>query len=266
MWNLIKRLSGRYRLFLTLTAILLSGFQYLICAVVSTVNITDAFSDLMSRIPEFMRTLVEQEFFGTLNPGGILAFGWNHPISQALGTATAIVLASRAVAGEIEGGHMEFILSHPISRGQYLAGQVLFALLILGILSIVGVGGTLLGQHLFDLELFGVVPLVKLALNYFLLQCAWYGITLLFSVFGREAGIVATIGFLLAVVSYIVQVIGHLWTRASFLLPYSLHTYYAPQTVLNENTMQGTSLLVLTVVCITTVAAAAGYFYRKDIQ
>ena len=137
---------------------------------------------------------------------------------------------------------------------------------MLSILSLAGICGTLFGEHLFNIELFGIVPLLKLSLNYLLLQCAWYGITLLFSAFSREAGRVAMIGFLLAILSYVVQVIGQLWSRAAFLLPYSLHTYYAPQSVLSGNSIHGTSLLVLSLVFCATVLTAGRVFQRRDIQ
>jgi len=35
--------------------------------------------------------MIENQLLGGLSNRGILAFGWNHPVAQALGTALAII-------------------------------------------------------------------------------------------------------------------------------------------------------------------------------
>jgi ABC-2 type transport system permease protein len=232
---------------------------------VSTVDIVGAFSELTKTFPLFLRTLIEQQLFGVMSTAGILAFGWNHPITLALGTAIAIVLASRTVAGEIESGTLELIMSQPISRREYLTGHIVFAFFSLTFISLLGAGGTLLGQYVYDFQAFRVPSLFQLIVNYCLLNAAWYGITLLISVYGREAGRVATIGFLLALISYFLNVIGQLWDKAGFLLPYSLHTYYSPKQILVENIFPTLNLTLLSILTIITISVAFWKFSRRDL-
>jgi ABC-2 type transport system permease protein len=265
MRNLLRRLTARHALFLSITIVLFGGFQFLICAIISTVDVGSAIQDLMKSIPPLMRSAVGEEFFAGFTTRGILAFGWDHPIAQALGTAAAIVLGTRAIAGEIEGGVMELVLSQPISRANYLAGQILFAVLALTLLTLGGLAGTIIGQGLFQIEALGSGALLKLGLNFILLQCAWYGISLAFSVLGREGGRVATASFLVALSSYIVNVISKLWTKAAFLLPYALHTYYSPRETLVENTLDGKSVVVLCAVFFICIGFATWRFQRRDI-
>lgn len=265
MRNLLKRLTARHAFFLSVTIVLFGGFQFLICAIVSTVDVGGAIQELMKSIPPFMRSTVGEEFFAGFTTPGILAFGWDHPIAQALGTAVAIVLGTRAIAGEIESGVMELVLSQPISRARYLAGQVFFALISLALLSLGGLAGSICGQVFFQIQGLGLGPLLKLGLNFFLLQCAWYSISLAFSVLGREGGRVATASFLVALSSYIMNVIGKLWSKAAFLLPYALHTYYSPRETLVQNTLEGKSVAVLCVVFFICIGFAAWRFRRRDI-
>ena len=265
MGNLIKRLTARHAFFIAISALLLGGFEFLLCAVVSTVNVGGVLEDILKSVPPMFRSIIEEQFFGGLSAGGILAFGWNHPIAHATGAAVAIVLATRAVAGEIERGTLELVLSQPISRFRYFSGQVAFAACSIILLSLVGAGGTLLGQAVFKFEAFTLTSMIKLALNYVLLQSAWYGLTLLISVASREGGRVAATGFVLVLVSFLMQVIGKLWQAAAFLLPYSLHTYYSPQTVLVQDILEAKSVAVLLGVFVATVGAAAWRFQRRDI-
>ncbi|MGA9365640.1 MAG: ABC transporter permease [Bacteroidota bacterium] len=265
MRNLLRRLTARHAFFLSITIALLGGFQFLICAIISTVDVGGAIQELMKSIPLFMRSTVTEEFFAGFSTRGILAFGWDHPIAQALGTAIAIVLGTRAIAGEIESGVMELVVSQPLSRRSYLAGQILFAVLALALLSLGGLAGTIFGQRFFQIDALGLGSLFKLGVNFFLLQCAWYGISLVFSTLGREAGRVATASFLVALSSYILNVIGKLWSKAAFLLPYALHTYYSPRETLVGNTLEGKSVVVLCAVFFICIGFAVWRFRRRDI-
>jgi ABC-2 type transport system permease protein len=265
MLNILKRLISRHWLFITVSGFLLAGFEYLLCAMVSTVDIVGAFAEMTKTFPPFLRTLIEQQLFGVMSNAGILAFGWNHPITLALGTAVAIVLASRAVAGESESGALEFVMSQPIPRTQYMAGHIIFASLSLGFIGLLGACGTLLGQYVYNFQAFNISALLNVIINFSLLNAAWYGITLLISVFGREAGRVATIGFLLALISYFLNVIGGLWDEAGFLLPYSLHTYYSPKQVLVENTFPAIHLTLLSILTLIAICISFWKFLRKDL-
>jgi ABC-type transport system involved in multi-copper enzyme maturation permease subunit len=167
--NLLKHLIRRHGIFLGINMFLLAGLQFLICGIVAMIDIPGILNGALENIPPFMRALIEQQFFGGLTQKGLLAFGWNHPIALAIGTAVALVLASRAVAGEIESGAMELLLSQPISRLSYFTGHVLFALTSIALLSLIGVCGTLIGIHVYSLAPIEGIILFKVALNFFLL-------------------------------------------------------------------------------------------------
>jgi ABC-type transport system involved in multi-copper enzyme maturation permease subunit len=264
MRNLWRRLAARHAIFLSLSLFLLAGFEFLMCGIVSTTNISGALQELMKSIPPFMRVMIT-DFLGGLSDRGMLAFGWDHPIAQALGTAPAIVLGMRAISGEIEGGVMELVMSQPLSRRQYVVAQVAFAAFALAVLSIGGMAGTVVGERIFRIDVFDFGSLLKLGLNFFLLQIVWYGISLAFSVLGREAGRVASAAFLVVLLSYLVNVIAKLWGNAAFLLPYSLHTYYSPRAVLVDNTLAEKPVVVLCVAFAVCIGFVTWHFERRDI-
>jgi ABC-type transport system involved in multi-copper enzyme maturation permease subunit len=261
--SLLQLVAVRRGPFLAICGLLLGLFQFLICAVVTSADVGGAIRALMASLPPVVRALLSSQF-GALSERDLLAFAWNHPIAHALGTAAAIVLASRAVAGEIETGAMELLLGQPISRHVYLATQVLFAILALAALVLAGTAGTVLGQRRFRLEGFGAGPMLGLALDYFLLQLAFFGITLAMSAIGREGGRVASAGFLVALVSYFAQAIGALWDDAAFVLPFTLHHYFSPRSILVEGAALVRPLATLGAVALAGLAIATWRFARRD--
>lgn len=82
----------------------------------------------------------------------ILVCWWNHPFVVLTVLGWSVARGSASVAGEIERGTLDLTLSRPVSRVEYLAAQVLFALL--GLAMMVGglVAGTLIGELFFTLK------------------------------------------------------------------------------------------------------------------
>ena len=264
MLNLIRRLFAYHRGFLIGCALLLGGFQFLLAAIVVSMNLENTLEQILSFAPPLVRTMIEQSMLGG-STAGVLGFGWNHPITPALLTAVAITLAARAVAGEIEHGAIELVLAQPLSRHAYLGAHAVFGLTAIAIVALAGGLGTMIGQSVFRLNVFGPTRMAALLLNVVLLQAAIYTLTLLMSAWGREAGRVAVIGVLAAVVSYLINVIATLWPKAAFMLPYSLHTYYDPRAILVDNGLSAFSVLVLALFAGMCAAMAFRRFGTRDL-
>lgn len=265
MRNLFARVARRHAIFLAATILLLAGFHFLICAAVSTIDVTGVLSRVLASLPPPLRAVANERLFAGFTPRGIIAFGWNHPVAQALGCALAILLAARNVAGEIGAGTMELMLSVPLSRRRYLATQAGYALAALALAAAGGVLGTAIGARTFSLPPLGLVACARLAAAWFLLQAAWYGVALLVSAWSREGGRAVNVVLLAAVASYFVEVIGRLWAPASVLLPLSLYQYYAPQDVLVDGVLRAGPALVLALVAAGGLLAGAWRFERRDI-
>src|SRR5687768_10482412 len=150
MRNILRRLAARHRTFLIVTAIVLAGFQLLISAIVAGVDVESAFAQIRAFAPPALLPFIEQSMIGS--PQGMLAFGWNHPITHALLTAVAITLAARAIAGEVENGAIELILAQPISRAHYFTAHATFGISAITFIILSGVAGSVLGRQLFRSE------------------------------------------------------------------------------------------------------------------
>jgi ABC-2 type transport system permease protein len=265
MSNLLGRLARRHLTMIILSALILAGFQFLMCAIVANTNVNGALEQLMSFAPPMVQNVFGPTLMSGATDAGLVAFGWNHPVTHAIGLAVAITVATRAVAGEIEHGAIELVLAQPISRGTYLLAHVVFALLSLTVIATIGVAATAVGQNVFALESFSATRLLTLLLNFVLLQLAVFAVTLAFSSFGREAGRVALAGMLVALLSYLLQAVAALWPRISGLGSYSMHHYYDPRLILVTGKFDSLGLLVLTAVLVGAAGAAFWRFSRRDL-
>jgi ABC-2 type transport system permease protein len=262
--NIVRRQLERNWPFLAAVILVLGGFEFLLCAMVSTMNVGEMFTQMSTMMPPLLREMIEQNMPGG-TPAGVLAFGWNHPVAHALLAAMAIALPAQAIAGEIESGAIELVLAQPISRGRYFASHVAFAVLAMSLVLAGGLAGTALGQSLYALDIFGASRLAALFVNGLLLQLAIYAITLAVSAFGREAGHVALAGVLVAVVSYLVNAVAMLWSKAQFAQPYSLHHYFDPRAVLVNGDLAASSVATLALVSLAGLAVAYSRFSRRDL-
>ena len=144
MGNILRRLAARHRILLIVCAAVLAAFHLLMCAIVSTVDMSTAIEQILVFAPPALRPFIEQSMIGS--PQGMLAFAWNHPITHALVTAVTITLAARAIAGEVEHGAIELILAQPISRARYFTAHVAFGLGAITFITLSGIAGSVLAD------------------------------------------------------------------------------------------------------------------------
>ncbi|HEX9109117.1 MAG TPA: ABC transporter permease subunit [Longimicrobiales bacterium] len=263
--NLLRRLVRRNRFFLVVCALSLGLFQMLICAAVSTLDVQAVGAQLLASLPPMMQAMFGQQMMMLFTPAGLIAFGWNHPITIALGAAVALATAARAVAGEVESGAIELLLAQPMGRGTYLATQLLFGCAALAFVALGGLVGSLAGQLIWQLPLFQPGAVLALGLGFWLVNAACYGFTFMLSAFGRETGRVAGLAFIAVLVSYLLQAVGRFWSRAAFLLPWSIFERYTPRTLLTSAHVPMDTLLVLGGVLLACVAVAWLAFARRDL-
>ena len=264
MANIIRRQLERNWVFLVAATLVLAAFEFVLCAVVASMDVEAAFGQMLAFAPPMLRAIIEQNMPGG-SPAGVLSFGWNHPVAHALLTAVAITLGARAIAGEVENGVIELVLAQPLSRARYFAAHLVFGAAALAAAIGGGVLGTAIGQLVFSLGAFGPARLAILFLNMFLLQLAIYAFTLAASALGREGGRVALAGVLFAVLSFLVNAVATLWSKAQFAKPYSLHAYFEPRELLTQGHLAASSVAVLATFSVIAVAVAFTCFARRDL-
>jgi ABC-2 type transport system permease protein len=263
--NVVRRLAARHLVFLTVATGVLAGFQLIIPAVISTLNLSELIGGVLAMLPPAAGMALGEKFFGGLTTTGLLGFGWNHPITHATGTAVAVVLGARAIAGEVENGTLELVLAQPIGRTTYLAANIAFALGGLALLCGAGLAATVAGTRMFGVAAPPFPALVAVAANLFLLLAAIHAATLFASSFGREGGHALGIGFLVAVASFLIHTVAALWPAAAFLSPLALHSYFVPRDVLAAGQLTPVPVAVLGGWTLLCLGGAWRRFATRDV-
>ncbi len=188
-------------------------------------------------------------------PADFLAVGMLHPVVLILSSVWAIGRAGGAVAGELDRGTMELLLSQPLPRNQLILAHFLVDCVVIPTVCLSIFAGTQFGlwavgpftvdyssvQKLLPmlelpekpeiLEVSGKPQLPALA-NLAALLFSLSGITLALSAAGRSRWKVLGYGVLVAMLMFIANVLGQLWDEVEFVRPFSVFYYYQPQKIM----------------------------------
>lgn len=205
--------------------------------------------------------------WGDLNferPNDFLAMGMLHPIVLTLGVVWAVGRSAGAVAGEIDRGTMELLMSQPVPRSRLIVAHFLVDALVLPAIALAFFLGTQLGlavvgdfipdysalknlkrpdgtpipfpipENPEPLPVSGRGEIAGLA-NTCSLLFAISGLTIALSAAGRSRWKVTGYAVLIVVVMFVANTIGQLWEPAGFVRPLTLFFYYQPQKAMLDN-------------------------------
>jgi len=288
--TLILKLLRDYRLGLIVVAVLLFLFQLLWAKVADRITreLLPGFAPFgldVNQIREMffqgpgkiIQALVGGETLRLEYAQDLFSMAYMHPLTQTIICIWAIGRASGAIAGELDRGTMELLLAQPIRRGRIILAHLLVDATTIPILCLSMWAGTCVGAHLVgftsasdprlqvDLARFGPA-----LVNVGLLVFATSGITMALSAAGRFRGKVMGLAVMLALVQFLVNVIGQLWSPLEPLRPLTVFYYYQPQPIiLNASWMQQPVIwqrfAVLAVVGTCGYLAAFWTFCRRDL-
>jgi ABC-2 type transport system permease protein len=199
-----------------------------------------------------------------------------HPLMQIALSVWAIGRAAGAIAGEIDRGTMELLLAQPMRRSQIIAAH-----LAVDVVTIVGLCvalwlGTTTGvwlagftgakgeQHIDPAAFFPA------QLNVALFLFGLGGMTLAISAAGRSRNRVLGLAVFAALVQFLINVLGQLWSPMEPLRPLTLFYYYQPQPMILHAHWYAESAVWLRLAVLAGVGAvgylvALAIFCRRDV-
>lgn len=238
-------------------------------------------------------------------PNDFLAVELLHPVVIMLGCLWAVGRAGGAVAGELDRGTMELLLSQPVPRNRLILAHFLVDCLVIPALCLTILAGTQLGLYLVGDFTVDYTSLSKLPpvfqsfvkagpptlevsaerqglaiLNLAALLFATSGLAIAVSAVGRNRWRSLGVATLVGVGMFTVNVIGQLWESVAFARPFTVFFYYQPQKIWLKNDWvvdfgeaftPGQSLLAVPVLAVLFGAGLAGYalalvvFTRRDL-
>lgn len=199
-----------------------------------------------------------------------------HPLMQIALSVWAIGRAAGAIAGEIDRGTMELLLAQPMRRGQIVAAH-----LAVDVVTIVGLCtalwlGTATGVWLAGFtgaegeQHIDPAAFLPAQLNVALFLFALGGMTLAISAAGRSRNRVLGLAVLAALVQFLINVLGQLWSPMEPLRPLTLFYYYQPQPMILHAHWYSESAVWLRLAVLAAVGAvgyllALAIFCRRDV-
>jgi ABC-2 type transport system permease protein len=199
-----------------------------------------------------------------------------HPVTQIALCVWAIGRGAGAIAGEIDRGTMELLLAQPMRRRQVIAAHLIVDwLTIVALVAVLWLGtttGAWLAGFIGAEGARHVDPLAFLPaqLNVGLFLFAFGGLTMAISAAGRSRNRVLGLAVFAALVQFLVNVLGQLWSPMEPLRPLTLFYYYQPQPMIlhAEWYSEGAvwlRLAALAAVGIVGYLAALAIFCRRDV-
>ena len=208
-----------------LIAFMIFLFQIAICGVVHDNERVKALLQYMEMLPDFIKAFMGGEVLEVGNLAGLIAIGYQDPFVLLLYMLFAVGVPTALLAGEVQRGTMELILSRQTTKTHIYICAGFITVAGMYALVLVMFAGTVVATMLYDF--YQEVPLYfffKIAVVGGLLASAVGGIALLAAAcFRRGLAVSITVGYL--VVNYFVSIIADWWPRMKFLEPATIFNY-----------------------------------------
>jgi ABC-2 type transport system permease protein len=225
---------------------------------------SESFNELMKNYPEsFAKAFgLDEITFDTLE--NFLSMEQFSIIWPIMVIFMLIAIAGNSLAGEIERGTVELLLSRPVSRikiffSKYFVG--IFSLFAFSITSIFAVF-PLAKIHNID---FVAPNYVSLALISFLFGWAVFSLAIFFSaIFSERSKVYMSAGGIL-IAMYVLNLISSLKENFDGLKYGSFFHYYSSNDALIHNTLNLTSILIFVLSSILLTGLALYFFNKRDI-
>ena len=264
-WPLLMFWTRRMLLAWFLIAFWIFLFQIMVCGIVHDNEKVKAFLQYIELLPGFVKTMIGGEALQLGNIAGLISIGYQEPFVLFLYMLFAVGVPTALLAGEVQNGNMELILSRPTTKTHvYIcAGLITIA----GMLALVLVMflGTVVATNLYDFE--QEVPLYaffKLAIFGGILASTVAGIALLAAAcFRRVIAISLTASFL--VVNYLIAIASEWWPIMKPLTPFTIFYYVDPPFILGQSTWPIRDMAVLVTLFAVSTLLGGFFWQRRDL-
>jgi ABC-type transport system involved in multi-copper enzyme maturation permease subunit len=264
---LVKRSVARVIGLFAGVALLLAGLQIVLVAVAASQQQSQSF-DLIGRLaPAFVQQQFGAAFPLFLSFSGLVTFGYFHPVVMLL-ISLFVAFLGTELAGDVEGGHVDLLLSRPIHRHALVTRSLLFVLitpLLLAALMTIASRTALLmfapeGVPWPDLRV-----IVRMATN--LVAVAWcFGMLgVAVAAFVKRRLNAMGPAAIAAVSLYLVELLGGIWRPLSAAAVISPFHYYKAPAILAGTAQSGRDVIVLTAMSAVFIATAYWRFNTRDV-
>jgi ABC-2 type transport system permease protein len=264
-WPLLRFWTLRILPAWFLIASMIFLFQLAVCGIVHDNERVKAMLQYIDMLPSFIKAFIGGDALQYGNIAGLIAIGYQEPFVLLLYMLFAVGVPTALLAGEVQRGTMELILSRQTTKTQVYTCAGLITVVGMYALVIVMFLGTVVSTNLYDFE--QQVPLYrffKLAVNGGILASAVGGIALLSAAcFRRGMAVSLTVAFL--VVNYFIMIITQWWPRMKWLDPVTIFNYVDGAKIFSEPKWPVGDMCVLISLLVVSTIAGGIIWSRRDL-
>lgn len=229
-WNYMNKMLREHLSFILFAWIMVGIFQLLMIALVVEADILGMAQVFFKKFPPMMQQFVGEEVLAQFSIAGAIAFGYNHPIVIIVLALMAITLPAKHIAGEIETGTMELMLSLPVSRIKLAASLWFFSAIIFLVIIAGGWAGSFLGVILYpQMNEIPFQRIVLVGIHLWLLMLVINASAFFVSVYSKERSKVAQRVAGLILFFYFLNYAAKFWSAIGFFKYATIFYYFQPQ-------------------------------------
>ena len=265
-WPLLGYWTFRTLPFWGFIALVIFLFQISVCGIVHDNDNVKTFLQFLNVLPPFIKTLLGGEALRMGNIVGLIAIGYQHPMVLVLYMIFAVGVPTGLLAGEVQKGTMELILSRNATKTQVYICAGLITVVGMYALVLVMFLGTVTSVNIYEFS--QKVPLYfffKTAIVGGMLASAVGGIALLAAAcFSRGTAVGLTVVYL--IINYFVSFVAVWWPRMKFLEPFTIFHYVdGPEMYHATAWPVGDMCVLLSLLAVSTVFGGI-IWARRDLS
>lgn len=249
-----------------LVAFFIFIIQIIECSIAQDNQMVKLMLDWFERMPGFMKNAIGGDILQLGNVTAFIAIGYQHPLVLASYMIFAVCVSTGLLAGHVQDGNMELILSRSVTKNQvYICACILTLVGMLALVVIMFLG-TVVGINVcsFDQEV-SLWPFFRAAIFGGLLSAAAAGVALLAGATFRSRPKAVGLAMAFFIVNYFVDIIAEWLPRAKFLGPTSLFYYVNPSKILFDSAWPIRDMCVLSSVLVIAVIAGSLIWNKRDL-
>jgi ABC-2 type transport system permease protein len=248
-----------------LIALTIFLFQIAVCGIVHDNERVKALLEYLNVLPSFIKAFLGGDILQAGNISGLIAIGYQDPLILLLYMLFAVGVPTALLAGEVQKGTMELILSRHTTKIQIYICAGLITLVGMYALVVVMFLGTVAATNIY--QFYQEVPLYsffKLAINGGILASAVGAIALLAAAcFRRGMAVSVTVAYL--VVNYFISIITKWWPQMKWLDPYTMFNYVDGAKIFARHSWPVGDMLVLISILVVSTVLGGVIWSRRDL-
>ncbi len=246
-------------------ALMIFLIQLAVCAIIHDNEQVKVFMAMIDMMPSIVKAAIGGDTLRVGNVAALIAIGYQHPLVMLLLMLFAVGVPTGLLAGEVQRGTMELILSRHTTRTQVYVCAGLITVIGMFLLVLVMFLGTVVATRVYAFS--QSVPLYeffKTAICGGILASAVGGIALLAGAcLRRSTAVSLTVAFL--VVNYFGSIIADWWPRMHWLKPFTIFYYVNGVKIFDQARWPLEDLAVLLVLLAVSTVLGGIIWQRRDL-